>query len=261
MGKIGQVVFGTMIGKTIIWVLLIVMLPAIIEEMFELNHFLSLPFLQLAKWEAVGTFAGRVKFLILFVLYTSPVAILASCLLARRKSAPPYRSCHDYEKLIADVKETVKNRQAPKELKADKIDSLFDSLIDDVCNLFRVQRSDVRAVLVVNNNRGRHKLTGWRWGRACTPDQDRMDSKAIDKFLETELTYPIWQEVKSHFDHTDSDTLLFFRNSGKLELGCLIAIAGSVDVEPHIEEWEQIVKPFTMLGHIDKLVRFVVNYG
>jgi hypothetical protein len=262
MKKIRQAVIGSVLGKLTVWVLLIVMLPAIVEELFELNRFLSLPLGLLADWNTGGTLEGRIKFLILFILYASPVVILFSYLSKRNKpSEPPYRSCHDYEKLIADVKETVKDRQAPKELKADKIDSLFDALIDDVCNLFQVQRTDVRAVLVANNSRGRHKLTGWRWGRACTPDQDRMDSKAIDKFLETELTYPIWQEVKSHFDHSDSDTLLFFRNSGKLELGCLIAIAGSVGVEPHIAEWEQIVKPFTMLGHIDKLVRFVVQYS
>jgi hypothetical protein len=45
-----------------------------------------------------------------------------------------------------------------------------------------------------------------------------------------------------------------------LRLGCLIAIAHSIDVESHIDEWEQIVRPFTMLGHMDKLVHFVVNY-
>lgn len=73
-----------------------------------------------------------------------------------------------------------------------------------------------------------------------------------ERFLETEKTYPIWVEVKKHFDHTDSDTLLFFRNDGTLRLGCLIAINDSVDVESRIVEWEQIVKPLTLLGHMDK---------
>ncbi|MFD0590593.1 hypothetical protein ACFQZE_21630 [Paenibacillus sp. GCM10027627] len=265
MKKLGQAVFGTLIGKLVFWAIALVMLPAIVEELYGLNDLLSAPFKLLSDWQADGALQGRIKFAVLFLLYVSPVALAGSFFISRRSPAPQgaelYHSRNNYEKLIAEVKETVKNRQVPKELKADKIDRLFDALIDDVCNLFQVQRTDVRAVLVVNTSRGRHRLTGWRWGRSCSPDQERMDSKAIDKFLETEVTYPIWQEVKKHFDHTDSDTLLFFRNSGKLELGCLIAIAGPVQVEPHLREWEEIVKPFTMLGHIDKLVRFVVNYN
>jgi hypothetical protein len=261
--KFVQAVFRTVPGQIIFWVIVSIMLPAILEELFALNDMLSIPFKHLAEWKADSTLEGRLKFILLFIVYASPIAVIAGFLASRRKSGEievqPYRSRNNYERLIADVKETVNSREATNQLKAEKINLLFDGLIEDVCHLFQVQRSGVRAVLVINN-RGRHKLTSWRWGRACTPDQDRMDYKAIDKFLETELTYPTWEQVKSHFDHTDSDTLLFIRNSGKLGLGWLIAIENSIDLEKHMQEWEHIVSPFTMLGHMDKLVRFVVNY-
>jgi hypothetical protein len=265
MRKFGRALFGTIPGRIFIGAL-IIMGPALVEELFALNDLLTKPFKLLVEWKAEGTLPGRAKFVVLLILYGSPLAVISAFLFKKDKTeseAPneePYRSRNNYAKMIAEVKETVNNRQAPRELKADKIEGLFQALIDDVSNLFQVQPSEVRAVLVVNNNRGKHKLTGWRWGRPCSINQERMDYKAIDKFLETEKTYPIWEEVKEHFDHTDSDTLLFFRNDGTLRLGCLIAIANSIDVESHIEEWEQIVRPFTMLGHMDKLVQFVVNY-
>ncbi|RAV21365.1 hypothetical protein [Paenibacillus contaminans] len=263
MKRFGQALIGTIIGRLII-AAIIIMVPALLEETFALNDWLSKPFKLLAEWKAEGALAGRAKFTVLLLIYGSMLAFAAAFIFNRIKAktpaAVPYRSRNNYERMIAEVKEAVNNRQASKELKYEKITGLFDALIDDVCNLFQLQRADVRAVLVVNS-RGNHKLTGWRWGRACSIDQERMDTKAIAKFLETELTYPIWQEVKSHFDHTDSDTLLFIRNSGTLGLGCLIAIADPVDVEAHIGEWEQIVKPFTMLGHMDKLVQFVVKYS
>lgn len=265
MKRFGQAVFGTVAGQIIFWVVVAVMLPAVLEELFALNDWLSKPLGRLSEWKAGSTLEGRLKFILLFIVYASPIALIAGFIASRKKplendaAVPPYRSRSNYERLIADVKETVSSRDASNELKAEKINLLFEALIEDVCHLFQVQRTGVRAVLVINN-RGRHKLTSWRWGRSCTPDQDRMDYKAIDKFLETELTYPTWEQVKSHFDHTDSDTLLFIRNSGKLGLGCLIAIENSVDLEAHLQEWEHIVRPFTMLGHMDKLVRFVVNY-
>lgn len=265
MGKIGRALFGTLLGRILLGAL-IMMGPALVEEAFALNDLLSKPLKLLVEWKAEGTFAGRVKFVALLILYGSPLVVIYAILFKRDNSKTkammeePYRSRHNYAKMIAEVKETVNNRHVPKELKADKIEGLFDSLMDDVCNLFQVQPTEVRAVLVINNNRGKHKLTGWRWGRPCSADQERMDHKAIDMFLETEKTYPIWEKAKEHFDQTDSDTFLFFRNDGTLRLGCLIAIANSIDVESHIDEWEQIVKPFTMLGHMDKLVQFVVNY-
>jgi hypothetical protein len=249
MKKLRRALFETLLGKMFIGAL-IIMGTALLEEAFAINEMLSKPFKLLAEWKAEGTFEGRLKFVLLLILYLSPLTVIYALLFKKgtsKQHEKHYYSRYNYEKMIAEVKETVNNRQAPNELKADKIEGLFRALIDDVCNLFQVQQSDVRAVLVVNNNRGKHRLTGWRWGRPCTPDQERMDYKAIDVFLETERTYPIWEKVKEHFDHSDSDTLLFFRNEGSFRLGCLIAIANSIDVESHINEWEQIVRPFTML--------------
>ena len=68
MKKIRQAVIGSALGKLTVWVLLVVMLPAIVEELFELNRFLSMPFGLLADWNTGGTLEGRIKFLVLFVL-------------------------------------------------------------------------------------------------------------------------------------------------------------------------------------------------
>jgi hypothetical protein len=251
------------------WIFILVLLPAIVEEMFALNDFLSKPLDFLVQWRASGTFDGRIKFAILLFLYLAPLIILWTALasLAHRHrqqaTAPPpqYQSPNDYDSMIADLIETIPDRTVSADLKADKVNRLFDALLDDVSNLFHLNRIDVRIVLVTNDRGGRQRLTSWRWGRETATDQDRIDLKAIGILLETAQTYPTWEQAKEKFPHSDSDTLLFFRNRGELlKLGCLIAISQPVDLESRLEEWGQIVYPFTMLGHMDKLVRFVVNY-
>jgi hypothetical protein len=256
---------NTKIGKAILLILGI-MLVSILEEAYDLNQQLSIPFQALSHWSAEGAFAGRIKFVILLLIYTMPVISLWVIISANFKSeedseesVPFYQSRFDYDKMIAELVQAVGESTITDQVKADKVTILFDSLLTDICELYQLQRNDLRAVITYNDG-GSEKLTSWRWGRLTTSDQDRMDLKAIGTLLETELTYPTWEETKKKYPNSDSDTLFFIRNRGGLKLGCLIASANAVNTQSRIAEWSQIVYPFTMLGHMDNLVRFVVNY-
>ncbi|MCM3671661.1 hypothetical protein M3181_22145 [Mesobacillus maritimus] len=242
----------------------LVMLPALIEESYSLNNLLSIPLDLLADWETTGTLSGRVKFVLLLLVYLPSILFIILLIFSifGRKSAgnEPYQSNYDYGKLIAELSSAVNDRTTSGDLTTSKVHILFNALIDDICKLYNIERNHVRAV-IVRNERGNQKLTGWRWGRSITEDQERMDLKAIATLLETEKTYPTWEQVKKQFVNGDSETLFFIRNTGnELKLGVLIAVSKQIDTEEHIDEWAQLVYPFTMLGHMDKLVKYVVNY-
>ncbi|MFD2612228.1 hypothetical protein [Paenibacillus gansuensis] len=254
------------IGK-VLAALVILLATAIFEEMFAWNRVLSTPLALLADWNAAGTLAGRLKFLLLLLSYASPVVVLSAAVTAafsrRRETAeesnPSYQSTYDYDRMIAELVEAASDRGISNDLKTERVNKLFQALIDDVSTLYNVPTLEVRALLVTNDRAGRHKLTRWHWGRAATQTQLEMDLKAVGIFLETEKTYPTWEGARRQFVNGDSDTLLFIRNKGELKLGCLIAINATLDTEARIQEWAQIIYPFTMLGHMDKLVQFVVN--
>lgn len=266
MNKIGRYIRSTYWGKALLSVL-VILLSAIVQETYHLNKPLSVPLYLFSIWEAPSVLAGQIKFFLLLCIYLSPIIVGSSLLwsfIRHPRDASGYKgeyeSPYDYDKLIAELVQAISDRTVSNELKAEKVNILFHALIDDFCMLYGVERSEVRAVLV-RNDRGREKLTGWRWGRPITPDQERMDLKAISMFLETEKTFPTWIDVKEQFPNGDAETLLFIRNKGEqLHLGCLIAVSKPVDTQSRIREWEQIVYPLTMLGHMDKLVKFVVQY-
>jgi hypothetical protein len=253
---------NTKLGRVLI-IILGIMLVSILEEAYDLNQQLSIPFQMLGHWSAEGAFAGRIKFVILLSIYAMPLITLWVIISVNFKRVEEpvsfYQSRFDYDRMIADLVHAVGESAMTDQVKADKVTILFDSLLTDVCELYQLHRNDVRAVITYNDD-GSEKLTSWRWGKVTTSDQDRMDLKAIGTFLETELTYPTWEEAKKKYPSSDSDTLFFIRNRGGLKLGCLIAVANPVNTQSRIAEWSQIVYPFTMLGHMDKLVRFVVNY-
>ena len=267
MKSVGRYIRDTLWGKAVVSVAVIV-ITVIVQELYSLNEHLSAPLHRLAAWETQSMIGAQLKFFMLFILYLSPIIVMTSFLWSWLRGTEAgshdghgeYKSRYDYDKLIAELVQAISDRTVSNELKAEKVNVLFHALIDDFCTLYQVERSEVRVVLV-SNDRGRERLTGWRWGRPITKDQERMDLKAISMFLETEKTYPTWIDVREQFPNGDSDTLLFIRNKGdQLHLGCLIAVSKPVDTQSRIREWEQIVYPLTMLGHMDKLVRFVVQY-
>lgn len=255
--RIGKVILSFIAFFTL------VLVTAIVEEFYSLNAFLIVPLKLLVEWDTTETLAGQLKFVLLALIYLPPLIFLVLLIHPVIKRTPPlpseYQSHHDYGQLIGNLSLTV-NNSTSDDVTAAKINTLFTALITDICNLYQLQTSEVRAV-IVHNKRGKQQLTGWRWGRPITPDQERMDLKAIATLLETEKTYPTWEQAKKQFEKGDSDTLFFIRNTGEeLKLGCLIAVSKEVDTQEYLQEWSQIVYPFTMLGHMDNLVRFVVNY-
>lgn len=268
MNKIGRYIRNTFWGKMLLAVLAVI-LSAIVHEAYNLNKPLSVPLYLLSVWETQSVLTGQIKFFLLLCLYFSPAIVGGSLLWSFIRHSKDekdedhqqeYESPYDYDKMIAELVQAISDRTVSNDIKAERVNKLFHALIDDFCMLYGVERSHVRAVLV-RNDRGREKLTGWRWGRPISPDQERMDLKAISIFLETEKTFPTWIDVKEQFPNGDAETLLFIRNKGdQLHLGCLIAVSKPVDTQSKIREWEQIVYPLTMLGHMDKLVKFVVQY-
>lgn len=253
----------TLIGKMIA-AFAIIMLPALVEELFSLNDLLAVPLQSLADWKAEGTFYGRLKFVLLLVVYLPPLVLLWALVASWWKKdevqvTAGYQSKNDYDKMIAQLVQAVTDPTVANELKAERVNLLFHALIDDICGLYSIPRHEVRAVLV-GKDRDKQKLTSWRWGRTTTVEQDKMDLKAVAVFLETEKTYPTWENARLNFEYGDSDTMFFIRNKGELQLGILLAVSGKVNTQEKIEEWAGIVYPFTMLGHMDKLVCYVVHY-
>lgn len=267
MKKLTNFFFKSKLGQAFTWLIIsffVIMIPALIEELFSLNKLLSKPLIKLGEWETEGNLAGRFKFILLLFFYL-PTLILLTFFMTHffnrnKHTELHYQPENDYGKLIAELSMAINDSKVSTDLTVERVNTLFNALIDDMCKLYSLKRSDVRATIFYRQ-RGKEKPTAWRYGKSITIDQERLDLLAVATLLETNLTYPTWEDVKEQFENGDSETLFFIRNTGtEFKLGILLSLSVKVDPKPQIKEWAQLIYPFTMLGHMDKVVRFVINY-
>ncbi len=244
-------------AKWVKWVALAI-LGCMINEFYRFSPYLAYPLQRLAEWQPKNPLQSWIDLILLGFIYISALmavwSILAEWLGPKSKAA-----AIPFEQQFDEMLESLSDPDISHDVIRDRIERLYDALLDQIGLLFKVPRREIRAVLI-HYDGNLKKLESWRWGRNTTPEQDRIDLKAIEILFDQGLTYPVWEDVKEQFPNGDSDTLLLIRNRGNLRLGLLIAISRRVEMKPLMAEYAKLVYPFTMLGHMDKLVDFVLNY-
>ncbi|MEB3103553.1 hypothetical protein [Ferviditalea candida] len=100
-----------------------------------------------------------------------------------------------------------------------------------------------------------------QWGRPVSEQQEEIDLQVINALLGLGVSHSYWDNLDQTAANGDTKAALIIRNIGDFRLGCYFAFLVPVeDLPGKTERLSKGIVPFTLIGHIDKIVQNVVIY-
>lgn len=245
-------------------------LDGIAESMVDINQYLDKPFLWLSQWNPTSPLFRWIDFsALMLLLLGGPFLLWQFFKRMVNKSSPFIYPSILYEEELSSAVEALDNPDTEKHELQEKMEDLILSVAETVTVTLGLTSSNYRAYVIAGSADG-VGISWFRFGRQFERAQRKhesverilsADEELVIRMCQRRKTVSVMRSVQEEYPDSDIHTMIMIRNPGDFRLGLLIAVINpSVQIEVDDSTFLQASYIMRMLGFIDKLVEFVLEY-